>query len=370
MKKVVVLFGIHTLSFFHKLRHDLARELVVGFCSLILPALFYYVFNDFLNSEVQKISPHMRSSFGEFLAWTLCAGSAFAGGRLLRTFYMNPHSLFRSTEFLGEDPKTRRALGIFHAFVVFVLLYVPTWILIDRILTQWSSFKILISFLLMSVVSALASLLKQSSDTHTNHIPLQWTHSSIANMVYWRLYLLFVRNRLTQFCFFLFTVCTFVLIGAAHRSFPFVAAFAISFWSGFLGACALSFQFAEDLNASYIEKSCGVSHNSYLRTLFFVSLLVGFLLGFVQALVFFLITGENAAADALRIFFICATPMWVVPAVLFQIDGRRALISILTSFLTGLFLATAIYASWFALLLLPLTAYYGFNTQDGRFYRA
>lgn len=371
------LLGIHVLSFFHKLRHDLIRELVVAFCSLILLALFYYVFNDFLNTEVKNISIPMRDYFAQTLAYILMVVSAFSAGRLIRSFFVNPQSLFQSTRFLGENPFARKCLAVFHTLLILCLVYIPIWKLIDAKLVQWSALRIAVSSCMMLLISLLAAFLRETPER--NHVPetsKRKPTSSLKAMLYWRLQILLKRNKLTQFCFFLFLLCNTILGLASYLSLPFVAAFAISFWGGFLGACALSFQCAEDLDTSYLEKSSGVSHDTYLRMLFALSLILGTGLASLHALtwavmkVFTQTLDLGVLLDSLRIFFITGIPSWIVPAVLFQIDGRRALISILASFLVGIFIATAIYASWFSLVLLALIAYYGFSSQEGRFYRA
>ena len=68
--------------------------------------------------------------------------------------------------------------------------------------------------------------------------------------------------------------------------------------------------------------------------------------------------------------FITFTPVFLVPFAIFQIDGRRAIIQVMSIILASIFICTGIYASLFSIVLLPVVAYYGINSQDGRFYRA
>jgi hypothetical protein len=217
---------------------------------------------------------------------------------------------------------------------------------------------------------------KTSKQNDTKEWPLRWSQNSQQALVEWRLQLLFLRNRLTQFCFLLSLVCALMLIGVAYFEIPFVAAFPLAFWGGFMGTCALCFQFADDLQSSAIEKSSGVSHESFLSMLFIVAGLVGSLLGFTTSSLWWLSKWFHHTedrvfiGDALKLFFITAVPCWTVPAILFQIDARRAVLSILTSFLISLFVTTAIYASWFATALIPMLIYYGVTSQQGRFYRS
>jgi hypothetical protein len=359
------------------LRYDLIREIVIGICSLILLGLFYYVFNDFLNTEVKSISLTMRDRFAEVLSWVLVIGAAFAAGRWIRRFFLNPHSLWKTTFLLGESPQTRKILAVFHIFLVLLLIYGSVWKLIDSIFLPLSVFKILNWTWIMMLVSFFASVLKETPDSNKKRdLRIHKSLSAKQAMIWWRLELVLKRNRLTQFCFVLFLLCTVLLTLVAYLSLPFVTVYVLTFWGGFLGACALCFQFAEDLQASYLEKNTGVSHDSYLRVLFSVSLIIGSVLGLIQGVAWVLTNlmfhsvNVDTVLNAVRIFFLSAVPCWIVPAILFQVEGRRALLSILVTFLVGLFVTTAIYASWFALALLPLIAYYGFTSQVGRFYRA
>ncbi len=376
MPKLAFLLALHVLSFFHKLWHNFIRECVVALCSLILLALFYYVFNDFLNQEVRKISPKMRDDFAMVLAWILIFAGAFSGGRLIRAFFVSPRSLFKTIQLFGEEPAVRKTLALFHICLVLSVIYGPIWYVVNTMLVTWSLGKSLLYGFMMVLVSLSASLLGDRKSTQGKGWHPSINIGSRQAMVRWRLRILFSRNRVAQFCFGLFLLCALLMACTAYLALPFIAAFAIAFWGGFLGSCALCFQFGEDLQAGWLEKSSGVSHRHYMDTLFIVAGLVGSLLGILHATLWWLGALPYKPmvlpqiAGTLRIFLITATPCWIVPAVLFQIDARRVLIPILTSFLVGLFVATAIYASWFAVALLGLIAYYGYTSQEGLFYRA
>ena len=93
-----------TLSFYqviHRLRHDLARESVVIICGFILLSLFYYIFNDFLNIEINSLSSQMRDHFGLYLALALYASTAIASGQFIRKEFALARSFPRTAQYLG-----------------------------------------------------------------------------------------------------------------------------------------------------------------------------------------------------------------------------------------------------------------------------
>ena len=344
MKKCLFLFGIHLFSFFHKLRHDLARELVLGFCSLIILSLFYYVFNDFLNSEVKSFSPTMRDAFASVLAWILLLASAFAVGRLWRAFLHDPRSLLKTSLLIGESPSVSKALIGFHSILVALLVYLPVWLFVGTVLVNWSLGKQLLVTALMLVFTTLSAMLKKQLDQDIqDKVPLPESGSVFVVICHWRLYLMFWRKPLTQFALALFGLCLVLLCFAVAKSVPFAAKFILCFWGGFMGSCALCFQFSDDLEASYLEKSAGVSHATYLKTLVASSLFVALLLASLNALAYVMVSslsgglGMNEAVDALRLFFVTAVPPWLVPNLLFHLDARRPVLPLLVCFLVGLF---------------------------------
>src|SRR5687768_678497 len=84
MARAARLYLTELCSFAHRLRHDLAREMVVLACSLVLLATFLYVFNDFLNVQVSSLSGTMRERFAEGALAVLVAIATAAGAKFVR----------------------------------------------------------------------------------------------------------------------------------------------------------------------------------------------------------------------------------------------------------------------------------------------
>lgn len=314
----------------------------------------------------------MRAVFAKILASILIISTTIGMGRLLGNFFHNPYSLLKTPLILGEEKKVLLLLSVFHSAILFFLGLGLMWVLVESLLLPLTlGLKFLIS-LCMICTSVLISFVKKNPDSDRKQGALLNSQSAQAALLEWRLKLLFTRNRMTQFCFFLVLPCSLMLGAAAFLSYPFVTAFVLSFSAGFLANCALCFQFAEDIESSRLEKSSGVTHRSFLIMLFSVSFIVGSILGSLNFLIWWLghLGGADSFGEALRVFFISALPSCLLPSFLFQIEARRPLLSIMVSFLVSLFVTTAIYANWLFLGLIPLIIYYGFTSQEGRFYRA
>ncbi|MBI2603650.1 MAG: hypothetical protein HYW48_11415 [Deltaproteobacteria bacterium] len=373
MFRILLLLKIHLFSFVHRLRHDFIRELIVGLCSLVLLGLFYYIFDDFLNSELAKLSMAMRDRFAEVLAWGLLLGGAFSIGRWCRTFYAMPSSLVNRIEILGERPGVIRVLGVFHVFLLFMGVYGPLWWFVDTVLVAWMGAKTAVVFSILLLVSLGSWLMKERGAREGGKLSM-FAGSPLLALVQWRLWQIFFRNRITQFCLglsLLFMGISF-LVGVAEI--PFVAVFGSSFMVGFLGACALAFQYSDDVQYGWVEKSLGVSHRLYMHNLTLTATILALLLAVCNAFAWCIGAANSDAGQffdqGLRAFAVTFIPVWMVPFALFQIDARRAALTILLTFLSGIFAATAVYATWFSLLLMPLIVYYGYQSQEGRFYRA
>ena len=365
-------------SLIKRIRYDLAKEAVIGFCSLIIISLFYYIFNDFLNTEIQKISLKMRDSFAEYLANVLLIVTAIAAGRSVRNEKFDDRSCGNAFKFLGEDPKVIRKFWMLRIPSKVVLFYVPSWFICLNSLVDWQWTRIVAYLFGMLVISTLLIFYPGSTTVETEVVASRKSilsnhpYSASAALLQWRLKQMLQRNRLAQIFISISLGFSAFLAALSHPIEPFVIF--LSMLSGLLMAFAVSFQIASDLSYSWIEKNLGVSHESYLGTLFKLSVILGSLSG-AASMGFFgintLINGIGLNWSLLiKVFFIGLTPSFLVPNIIFQIDARRTFIQVLNIILASLFVSTAIFANLAGVLLLPLIAYYGVSSQQGRFYRA
>ncbi|MFK7823101.1 MAG: hypothetical protein AB8G05_03030 [Oligoflexales bacterium] len=372
------LYFLSYTSLIKRVRYDLAKEIVIAFCSFIIISLFYYIFNDFLNIEIQKISLKMRDGLANYLANIVILVTAIATGRSIRKERVDSRSCGNAFKFLGEQPKVLQGFWLLRIPSKLLMFYLPCWFICLYSLVDWPLtlvFSYLFGMLIISLLLIFypkSGLSESESQISKISILKDRSYSASSALLNWRLKQILARNRLAQIFILSSFIFSAFLLTLSNPIEPFVIF--LCMLAGLQMAFALSFQVAYDLSYSWIEKNLGISHENYLATLFKLALILGSMSGLISMLCYginsFTIAGKLNWIICVKIFFIGMTPAFLVPNIIFQIDGRRTFIQILNIILASLFVSTAIFASLAGVLLLPLIAYYGVTSQQGRFYRA
>jgi hypothetical protein len=361
-------------------RYEFIQELIVVICSAVVFALFYYVFNDFLNVEIQQISQAMRDRLGEWAAYLILGITAIFSGRHCGRMIVHPNNLATYVSFMGESPVNIRRLHIATTLSFLAFIYASAWYLVNFSVYQWpplQSAAILGLMVLLSTISGSLNLRVPQKNFEPNPSPLltSSTLSAVKAMFHWRFRQMIYRNPLTQICLALAILSALLPGFVAFSQGPLFVAILSAYLTGTLLATALSFQVAYDLSYAWLERNLGVSHDRYMTTLMTLAILIGLLPALMTGGLWLAGSANHgglqlqSVEEAFKIAVITMIPPWLLPHVVFQIDGRRPAIQIVILILVGLFLITAVYAHWLGLLLLPLVKYYADQSQDGRFYR-
>jgi hypothetical protein len=374
------------LTFAHRLRHDMAREVVVFISSLVLLATFLYVFNDFLNVQVSSLSATMRLRFAQAAFVVLHAVSTGAGVRLLRDELYSQVSLRGAALRLGE----RR--GVVTAYLALRFATVLTcvhglawyatyrWLFVpDAAVTAGIEAGLLVATAVAAALPTRPRTAREpraAATTARAPDPVGATGQEGAPeplrraLTRWRLRQILGRNRLTRLCLAL--AVPFVAaatLAAARAAPPFVPA-AAGLAAGLLVAFALAFQMAEDLEHAWLERGFGISHADFVATYERLALALGLPLAASLFLLCAVASGFAHPADAAKAGAVALVPVLVAPWLLMQIDGRRPAIGALTIVIVALFVGTAVLAHWLGLILLLPLRHFAAQTQDNRFYRA
>lgn len=344
--------------------------------------LFLYVFNDFLNVEVSRISHAMRDTFGWWLgAFLLTLTSAFAG-RKLWARSVDQNSLPSFARSLGEHPRTIGDLVLIDSVTILCTFYAPA-VSISALYLVTLSTTIWLAIVFMMLLGSWMTYFL-ACQFSTGQVERQARLRDLlpagelrkgAAMVWWRTGQIIRRNRLTQICLGLSLVFSSLLALVAYKEGPLFAGILTAYMSGIFIASAVAFQIAEDMNCSWIEKNLGVAHDHYVQAIKSAALVVaapvaalnGGLWLFISSL---LTSTPLSFEDGAKMVFMTLIPVWIAPYLAFQIDARRPFIQIALILLLGLFLCTAVFSHWLALILLPIFAYYAGQSQNGHFYRA
>ena len=377
------LYLIGIKGFFRKLRFDLGRELVVGLSAVVLGSLFYYVFNDFINTEVASLSQAMRDSFAHFLGWVLLVGAAIGTGRTWRDEYRGRQTVAAFSQWLGDAPPVPQTVLVLRLATQAAGWSGLTWILVQRMALL--NLSVTMTVLAQVVSLGLSSLflfswgekLSGSSVNASGRSPMsRMGGSPFYALVNWRFELTARRLREARLSLGAAGLCLLFLGYLGFRNSPPPAMVAVAFVVGAFSTAGLGLALSADLRAAWIEKSSGISHEEYVAAWQWVAWGIGLgsgLLVLAITLAPRLISLDVAwthISESLKLATLTALMPLLFPCLMLQIDGRRPFAQIMAMLLIGLFVGTAIYAHWAGLILVPVVHSYAKGLQNGRFYRA
>jgi hypothetical protein len=355
---------------------------------MVLLATFGYVFNDFLNVEIASLSRPMRDSFSYYIALTLLFACAVAAGRCIRTEKLARRSLSATANALGELPCTLKCYRALWRLTILVLIHGSCWLIVMHWLMNWQLPQIAMIEGVMLALSAAVAFMpifaagstpanqpSQSQSKSPSFLATSQTTGKAA-LMRWRLRQILFASRTTKVT--LAFAVPFILLAALSALAglpPFVGA-AAGLVAGYLVGFCLCLQMAEDLEYAWFERCLGVTHedfiSAYERSAVWLAAgasLVIFILVALAGLATHKSGPELLNAAALSAAT-AGVPALIAPGLLLQIDGRRVFVTGLILLIVSLFIGTAIVASWFSLLLIPLLGHFAKQHQAGRFYRA
>jgi hypothetical protein len=386
-------------GFFRRVRHDLARELTVAVASSVVLATFAYVFDDFLNAEVAKISPSMRDAFAAALVPVVLALATATAASWGRRAVKSELAYGAWAKRVGTEGGSTRGLDV--AVVITIVGCVhgtAWWIVLERLATPPAPWLVGGALAAASLAFALAPAKSRRSVGEAGLAPLITVDdrsgsptqdaTKVRALATWRLGLLARRLVPARFAF---AACVVLLLPAffsAYRGLPVFVAGASALAAGIAAAAALAFQLAEDLRHPWQERGAGVSHDQFVAAWERVAYVVAGVVAVVAAAACLAgaalapaltpVSAGGAAALApwplvdgtLKVALLTALPVLCAPWLMLQIDGRRPAVVMVPLALVTAFVGTTVLASWLGLLLLPLLRYYAVRSQAGRFYRA
>lgn len=359
----------------HRLRHDLTQELVVLLCGGVLLAVFFYIFNDFINDKVA----HLSASLQHQLLGIFCSGILLLCGWMSAAIFAREawqeHSLHRWQERLGEQPKLLRHFLWLYACSLALCGFVIAELILQLTPWQASLSQRLLTFTLGAISGLLLQrwLHKRDAGTVGDETPRPQGRrapssfkSKIAVMVHWRVIQMLQRSRVCQI-FLAGAFCIGVLGGvASYSGFPSVALALFALGQGYLISAMLLWQLQDDLRASWMERNAGVSHQEIVK----VYQRLSWAAALVSAAFFAVVAQVWNFGDGWKLPVLAALAPLLTPGLMFQIDARRPALQSIALFLITLFCSTAILVHGLAVLLVPLIMHQATQYQTNRYYRA
>jgi len=354
-----------------RLRHDLAKEVVVALCSLILLSLFIFIFSDFLGNRIAQIPESSRQVIGLVGMMPIVI---WYSRKLLSSVAIELMSTARR---LGESPQVVKSSSIMILMAHTAVALIP----ISTTLAYLLPGSFITNLVCLLAISATAAVLGDTLPKRSwLPAPRGWQISltnKLGTIINFRLRQLTKGNEF--FAKTIYVQIALSMFAAALHAFTPVryhpALFLLNSTAGFILSCLLSLQLHEDLKLAWAERTIGISHDEivsayqWLSRLFMLVLLVANAVAFAAASA---IHGnaEHNWIQLMQSTLAGCTYLAITPGMLFQIDSRKPASQIALLFIMGLFISTAVLAWLPAFLLVPLLNYYTIPYQRGRFYRA
>ncbi len=361
-----------------RLRYDLAHEIVLIFCSLVVLTLFSYVFHDFLFDELKHLDEaFFAAAVGTGTVILFLLMSLALGRKTAAHIYGATPSWHNFSVSLGELPSISTAQRI----ILLVVEHLVGWgcllaiVRFKRIALSPTVLATTVALSLSVWVGAFFYFRKQSTTSPRPLIPTG--RKPIPVMTRWRYFTMVKRNRTSRLCLGGVALLGVMWLILDLRSAPPVVLGFLAFLLGLGVTFAVAFQLADDLPACWLEKNAGISHSDFVKT--YDDLCRGLAIG-LFCLVLSLGLGshlqelpKNSTALFLQhaqVALMATVSPLIFPSLMLQIEGRKPIVQLLTTMLLGLFLATAVYVNPLAFLLVFLLRHFAFDAQKERFYRA
>lgn len=387
MRRGLTLYGLWLLTWWHRLRHDLGRELTVAAASLIMFGTFLYVFNDFLNVQIASIAMAMQAAFAHtltivvlILAWSI--GLYWIQKR-------EPRGVASMALYLGESRSVITLFRWLQSLTIIALWHGLAWWLSARYLARWGFGTSLATELIMLATTAIAwsVLVRLRPNASLQNLVLselkfdqsmEGPANKLGILADWRLAHILHRSRLCHLLMLIaLSFACLITISVANAG-PLFVACVCALATGFLLAAMLNVQMAADLRHAWLERGLGVSHDDFMSAFQKVATYLAITSGILTLIAYglglvltqtppSLLSGSLAA---LRVAAVAAVPALITPSLLLQVDGRRLAVSLPLDFVVCLFVGTAVIAHWLGLALVPLLISTARSSQAGRFYRA
>ena len=378
MGRALLLWWLSVGGVWRRFRADLASQVTVLVAAGVLLATFFYMFNDFLNTEVKSLSQAMRDSFASWLAPVTLLGAWGIGINYGRKLLYGPGNMLTFTATIAEDPKVPKLYAVWSLVVGWMVIHGTAWAIVFYLLVPYSLQAVAVWQTAMVVSSLFLQFWpKPKSDAHTKP-PLVAAvllgRTKLQTMRRGRFVQIVSRNRVAQLCLLCCLLFLgFVILGLSPTVPAFVPA-AANMACGLFLAAALAVQMGADMEHIWSERILGISHLDYQQAYNGLGLMFGVGLSALVLLLAILLRGVPQSLGEIQAVASIALAGGIYPIMLpwiaMQIDPRKVAIPIITIFILGLFVGTAILVNALLVLLVPFLKYYAEKSQDGRFYRA
>jgi hypothetical protein len=370
-----------------RFRASLGHMLTTGSATVIVISLFLYIFGDFIRDKLPGVSPDLARDTRYFFAVFLIIASATVTARAAKGVLYAKRGWIPMLRTFGLRASQLRRLSVSAGIVLLVTENIIVCALLNAYLGGFEISHAVIAMLtipasvfygrLRGPKTSLAAKKPHHSCQDTTKNPLfTWRDSRVITGS-WQ------GSSLRVLAALPILFGTVSLAGHAPTQLAHVSSLA----GGIILSWTVPFLVAEDLRATWIERQAAVGHDqwigawqkifwSWAKTIFLTTVIL-YLVSFA---VIYSATPRDTLVktpDLLTLVLsksllgglLAAFPVWMAPAFIMQIDGRRVLTNIVLLTLIGLFAGTALIAVPYLAPMLYLLHREAHRYQKGRFAR-
>ncbi len=334
-------------------------------CFFGVLSLLLYMLQDLLHHKIGVLSPQIHMWVSTGFLWLIF--TLHGAGLRCCTLWLDAESWWSFHTQIGGNPReSQRIKCILHLFFYLMLTLTTVllcrWALEPRPLLHWCLFSLF--SMLLGYGSAKTTQREETFSTHPPKIPT----SPRGALVWSLLHPLFLpkKKRVHITLLFLLHLGTGYI---AYKNLPLFVGVLYTFCLALLAIWQLTQQLSCNLRYSRWESQHGISHHTYLQSLYLCTGSIG-LLGGISCTIGWWMGAQagGSLSTPVGVLFIgvYAAPLWVLSSTWLQLDPRIPTLPFLLSLLAGLLFASALYATPWAWIGFPILYRYGTQSQLGR----
>jgi hypothetical protein len=366
---------------------SIGHLLTTGVATMVVVALFMYIFGDFIGAKLPLVNQGIavEAHFYFVLATILFAAAVMT--RWLRAMLYTRHGWMSSLKMFGQTDERLNRLSAWTSATILAFGLTAVCLILNHFYGPLTAFHLAVAASLVPFASIYLRVLGFKSIEKIQNAPHSCQNIMEPPLVAWR------NSRILSGRWSganLRVLATLpILFGttslATHG--PIELAQLCCLVGGIILSWTVPFLIAEDLRATWIERQSAVNHEQWIgawqkifwdwsKPIFITTAMLCFISQAVAhataASSFSLLTSPDltgAIGKSLLGGLLAAFPVWLAPAFIMQIDGRRVMTNIILLTLIGVFAGTALIAVPYLAPALYFLHREAHRYQGGRFAR-
>lgn len=347
---------------------DLGKHLTLFASAAALVALFFYIFKDFVGEQIASFSPELARNILKFLSLLVSAFAGITAASTTAKLSVLPRSLIPMMKRVGspDDALKKQSVAAIMLPLMMAALFSGLWSLLlkaDNILAS------VLTSIAVGCVFRFFNRNKSEQIVEPTSAEISNGQKDAKDITDWRRHQL-LRHKMPGKGLMKLAMVGGVLLPVASLAHPhhFLLG-SVALCVGLVASFGIIYAVAADLPGSWFEKQAGLTHADWLNSWQRVATTLALIL-MLCGLTAFALVPANERTAALALPVLPAFTVWLTPSLVLQIDGRAKSANLLVMILVGLFIGTAMMATPWAALVIPILKSQAAGYQNSRFYRA